>query len=299
MNLATYAEVKQLPVDFLESLGVTENADCLEIPYFNIDGSPFRSRLRNSTKRWWGPGEGVLPYGLQKLEPGEYCIIAEGESDQQTFSCHDLRAIGIPGATTFKPEWTKYVEAYPILYICRDNDASGGQIFVEKVTEGLRAGGYTGRIAVVRSPYGTKDFNDLHCQDPDKFKSAFKKIEAEALDEAIEIKEADEDMFSATEMPKPDLSRILPESGWLSEYHALMTRATDAPSVFHVLVGLGIEVKGKKTLQGQQDLILSLPEVNGFQVVMALLAYVESVEPFTISEISQGILVLGATVWAL
>ncbi len=247
MNLEQYSKAKQLPVAFLKELGVTENDGNLEIPYLDSGKKHFRSRLRNDTKRWWGEGEGQIPYGLDRLDPGEYCVITEGESDAQSFWLHGLRALGIPGATTFKAEWAEYLMPYNTLFICRDNDVNGaGQKFVQKVADELRSGGYKGTMSEIRASYGCKDFNDLHVQDPDQFKKKFKVIEQEALSSNVSViappEPQEETTPELTQLPTPDLSLILSDNqqSWLTQYVNIMSGATDAPKIFHVLVGLGI-----------------------------------------------------------
>ncbi len=44
----------------------------------------------------------------------------------------------------------------------------------------------------------------------------------------------------SVEMPVPDLAQIVPKKGWIADYHELMAGATDAPGIFHILVGLGM-----------------------------------------------------------
>ena len=60
-------------------------------------------------------------------------------------------------------------------------------------------------------------------------------------------------------------------------------------------MSLYINFKGEQTLQRQQNLRLSLPQVDSFHIAFTLLAYVEPVKPLIIGKICQSILVLTTT----
>ena len=63
----------------------------------------------------------TLSYG------GSTALIAEGESDAWT-----LRAafphcpiLGLPGASSWKPEWTRLLDCFPVIYLSFDSDHAG------------------------------------------------------------------------------------------------------------------------------------------------------------------------------
>jgi hypothetical protein len=136
----------------LDEAGVEVSADGLvRIPYRRRDGSVFRWRYcSRAGSRWWGSGEGLLPFGLETLrsEPGRRALlICEGESDalgcREAYagalpgsSVEGYEALGIPGARTWRPEWRLLVEGYVLIYLLGDGDPSG-QAFNAKVGRSL------------------------------------------------------------------------------------------------------------------------------------------------------------------
>ena len=90
-TLEDYARAKQLPPDFLRSLGLSDYKDTrwservLRIPYRDTDGADPAVRLRISLdgpdRFLWRKGSKPFLYGLWRLEPREYVVVVEGESD--------------------------------------------------------------------------------------------------------------------------------------------------------------------------------------------------------------------------
>jgi hypothetical protein len=118
----------------LQDAGVVVEEDGLvRIPYRYRDGSVHRWRFVSSSgRRWWGPGEGLIPFGLETLpSPGlakeSTLLIAEGESDtlalQEAFA--DWHVIGLPGARSWRREWRLIVDPHPLVYVVADGDKSG------------------------------------------------------------------------------------------------------------------------------------------------------------------------------
>jgi hypothetical protein len=56
LTVEALAAAKQLPASFLRVLGLRDVARGVEIPYFHLDGTPGRSRLRKTLTRGWRPG---------------------------------------------------------------------------------------------------------------------------------------------------------------------------------------------------------------------------------------------------
>ena len=113
LTLADYAAAKGLPVDFLASLGVSEettsNGPRLRIPYQAEDGGELIARFRHALEgkafSWPKGSAGLLVlYGLNRLprarETG-HVVIVEGELDAQTLWFNDLPAVGVPGASNW------------------------------------------------------------------------------------------------------------------------------------------------------------------------------------------------------
>lgn len=180
--LGRYAHNKKLPLGFLKELGLYDHEEKVAIPYYTTEGELYRTRFRRGSKRWWGEGEEIIPYGLNQLasyKKDDLFCVDEGESDTQTHWHHGFSALGVPGSTTFQSEWAEYVKKFERVYLCQDND-EGGSSFVEKTAQGLKEGGYKGRIYLIQMPEGIKDINELHQADPGTFRSRFLELVQEA-----------------------------------------------------------------------------------------------------------------------
>lgn len=162
-TLENYAKVKGLPVDFLESLGLQtvhlQGNPCVKMPYYDADGTEIGARLRVALageKRFvWRKGAKVHPYGVWRIDrQAGYVVLCEGESDAQTFWYHDLPALGIPGAATWKPEWVQYLNGL-VVYVWQEYD-KGGETFTEKVGKSLPD------CRIITPPQGRKDISDCH-----------------------------------------------------------------------------------------------------------------------------------------
>lgn len=126
LDLETYARAKKLPLDFLQALGLTtiyiQGHKVLKMPYYDAQGEEIavRFRLTLTGKRGrfrWRRGSKIHPYGLCKLDEATkagYVILVEGESDTQTLWYHGIPALGIPGATVWKPHWAQYLEGLTV-----------------------------------------------------------------------------------------------------------------------------------------------------------------------------------------
>jgi DNA primase len=123
----------------------------VRIPYRRPDGSVFRWRcFTPAGNPWWGPGERLLPFGLETLraDPSRRALLlCEGESD--ALACREAyagilpgspvegyEAVGIPGASCWRPEWRLLVERYDLVYLLGDGDPSG-QAFNRRVGRDL------------------------------------------------------------------------------------------------------------------------------------------------------------------
>ncbi len=97
-----YSEDKHLPLDLLESLGVTNCYDKLKIPYYDenreLIATRFRHNPESETRFTWKKGDKATLYGLWKLKDfsNDYIVIVEGESDAQTLWGYNVPAVGVP-----------------------------------------------------------------------------------------------------------------------------------------------------------------------------------------------------------
>ena len=177
-TLEAYAAAKNLPVALLEQLGITDarysGKKAIRIPYLNEDGSEVAVRYRLALKKGtdgdgrfrWRKGSKPTLYGLWRLEhtrEAGYAYLVEGESDCHTLWNHGLPALGVPGAGTWRNEWTERLEGVEKLYAVIEPDA-GGEAFWEQLTASpIREKLY--RVDLD----GVKDVSELHLSGPDEF----------------------------------------------------------------------------------------------------------------------------------
>lgn len=109
-----YAGAKDLPVEFLERLGLSSvtysGSSAVRIPYRGRDGAEtavhFRLALAKDPEAdnrfRWRKGSQLALYGLWRLDQTEkagHTFLVEGESDCHTLWHHGLPAPGVPGAS--------------------------------------------------------------------------------------------------------------------------------------------------------------------------------------------------------
>ena len=143
VTLSQYADTKKLPREFLAGLGLRDDMiwamsedgwierRAVTMPYYDIDGSLLRERyrvtmtgLRHERFRW-AKGKGIYPYGLWKLpSSGQSIVLVEGESDTQTLWYHGINALGIPGSSSWRSEWSVYLNRLRV-YVWQEPDEAG------------------------------------------------------------------------------------------------------------------------------------------------------------------------------
>lgn len=155
-SVEQYSFDKRLPVDFLTevcrvSTGKDRNGtQYLRIPYLLEDGTESASRKRFAHKEFrWGYGSKgkINLYGewrLNEIRKAGYAILVEGESDTQSLWYMGLPAIGVAGASMFKPEQAATLQDLKV-YLHIEPDG-GGETFMRKVCRGLKDGGFTGEV---------------------------------------------------------------------------------------------------------------------------------------------------------
>jgi hypothetical protein len=189
-TIEALARMKKLPVDFLrDEMGLRNQSNGVLVPYYQPDGSPApRQRIRRTLEhgeKWclWttSPGE-ILPYGLELLSLAQdrTIILVEGESDCWTLRHHGFAALGIPGADMVGALKGEHLAGISRLFIVQETDAAGVN-FVRNMLARLKEIGYAGELRIVSlAPH--KDVSELHCADPEKFKTVFQG----ALDAAVD-----------------------------------------------------------------------------------------------------------------
>ncbi len=195
-GLAMYAKTKGLPMEFLVALGVEEIANpkrskqrALRIPYRDASGHISRTRFRVSMTGkvrfiWDDKGEsiGTMLYGLDRLGAADSLgILVEGESDAQTLWFHEFTALGIPGATNFKPERDDTIIAPFKKIVVFMEPGKGGEACVRQLSKSA----HRAKIHVARFA-GFKDVSDVHVTAPDKAKA----IIVDAISRAVPLDHA-------------------------------------------------------------------------------------------------------------
>lgn len=170
-----YAAEKHLPADWLrQQCSLTDEAEkktgdpYIKIPYFGPDGKAqvYRKRMGKHSFKWgYGSAGKLLPYGawrIQGMKIAGYTVLVEGESDTQTMWHLGFAALGIPGASTFKEDWVKYLDGIETVYIHKEPDL-GGDTFKQGVLRALKDGGFTGSVKIFTcGDKGEKDPSDLY-----------------------------------------------------------------------------------------------------------------------------------------
>ena len=135
-SLEQYSKDKQLPADFLRDICRTDTGrdrdgtTFLRISYADTNGQEITYRKRYAKKefRWRTGSAGKFHlYGewrLESIRAAGWAILVEGESDTQSLWYMGLPAIGVAGATLFKPEQVELLQGLK-LYIHKEPDQGG------------------------------------------------------------------------------------------------------------------------------------------------------------------------------
>jgi DNA-binding transcriptional ArsR family regulator len=167
LTLAALANAKRLDAEKLRAWGLTDLPDGgIEIPYRDTNGNTvairYRLALDGANRFRWRQGDTPCLYGLWRLddwELGSDLYLCEGETDALTLWHAGLPALGIPGATAWKPEWWRNLWEFGRIVIIPDADKAGEQMterLVATCPDHLRE-----RVQVLRLPDGVKDANEL------------------------------------------------------------------------------------------------------------------------------------------
>lgn len=202
-TLQQYSFEKRLPVEWLKKeCFITTDQDrktgvtFMKIPYRKEDGteSTFRKRYANKDFRWkYGSRGKICLYGEWKLADirrAGYAIMVEGESDSHSLWYMGISALGVAGASMFKPEQSDALQDLR-LYIHQEPD-QGGETFFRKTITGLRDGGFIGRV------YRWSCGKIPNCKDPSDVFVKFGKEEGAAKIRAL-LKAAEPIDLSAPE----------------------------------------------------------------------------------------------------
>jgi DNA-binding transcriptional ArsR family regulator len=189
-GIAELADAKRLDAEKLRAWGLTDLPDGgIEIPYRDTNGNTvairYRLALDGANRFRWRQGDTPCLYGLWRLddwELGSDLYLCEGETDALTLWHAGLPALGIPGATAWKPEWWRNLWEFGRIVIIPDADKAGEQMterLVATCPDHLRE-----RVQVLQLPNGIKDANELWQQvdaDPERFREALAQCNIRAI----------------------------------------------------------------------------------------------------------------------
>lgn len=178
VTVASLAQAKKLPVEFLLSLGLRDEGDHVVIPYRNLDGVEVaikdRTNLSAKAGSFWRGKGGLMAYGVDRLRDAQRrkeLILVEGESDCWTLWYHAFPGLGIPGASALESVFPEYLRGIERLWVVQEPD-QGGAGLIPALAKKLTEIGFAGSARVIRI-VGSKDPNELHKKDPAAFVEAF------------------------------------------------------------------------------------------------------------------------------
>lgn len=137
----------------------------VQIPYYDQQGNlhdyRYRVGIDTGTRIVSRRGSTLIPYGLWQMDLARkdgYIILVEGETDLATLDTHQFNGLGIPGVTTFKPEWAVYLQGIDKIYVWEEpggkQDRHGrtpGQQMVHRISR------YVGQVWVMKGLPEAKD----------------------------------------------------------------------------------------------------------------------------------------------
>ncbi len=222
-TLVELAAAKQIPVDFLGSLGVTDGRRGIEIPYVDAGGELLGTKRRTALAAkdgsWWETGKPLAVYGLWKLE--EMCswgaadepkilALVEGETDAWALWYHRVPALGLPGASSARSLSKDHLTGFREVAVSVEPDR-GGETFARSVPERLAEIGFTGRVSLIRMPEGIKDPQALHAAPETEFDVAWRAVLSSREDARREA-EPSVAQVPATQLPEtaPAVRTLVP-----------------------------------------------------------------------------------------
>lgn len=172
-SIPEYSFTKKLPEEFLKDVcHATTQKDkdgvsWIKFPYITESNEVpvFRKRYGAKEFRWsYGSSGKLLLYGewrLPEIRQQGYAVLVEGESDTQTLWFLQVSALGVPGASNFKPKMVQKLDGLK-LFIHKEPD-KGGDTFLEKVCRTLKEEEFSGDVYTFScSQFGVKDPSDLY-----------------------------------------------------------------------------------------------------------------------------------------
>ncbi len=173
ITLKEYSEANKLPLNFLQSLQLSErkNKGIPQVltPYFDKDGKRVGNRVRTSlngfNRSLWASGSHPTLYGLLWMgkplqgcidngDHGDIIILVEGEVNTQTLWFYGYPALGVPSESMWKATWREYLAGKKV-YIWQEPDVDG-KLFVQRIGKDIPD------ARVIFPPDNRKDINQCH-----------------------------------------------------------------------------------------------------------------------------------------
>ena len=157
-TLQALSLAKGLPVEHLQSMGWADTkyagVPAVAIPYPN--GVRYRVGITTKDRFRWKKGSKPSLYGLDAIdqirETG-WALLVEGETDVAAARMMGIPALGIPGATLWKPAWAKHLEGIEV-FVWQEPGQAGAK-FAEKIAGSIEP------LYVIEAPTGIKDLVEL------------------------------------------------------------------------------------------------------------------------------------------
>lgn len=186
-----------------------QGATLIRIPYTDEAGEVVAVRFRHSLagpqRFTWRKGDKVILYGLwllREIQKAGWVLLVEGETDCWTCWLHDLPALGLPGASTWRPEWAEHLKGMQVFLWAEPDEA--GQALPLKIGKDLPG------LKVIKAPEGIKDLNEAHVRGED-IPALVERLKAQAVpaetlrlsEQAARIKELETVAQAVLSAPDP------------------------------------------------------------------------------------------------
>lgn len=156
-------------MEYRNSLHPVFRVPCLLFPYYDMEGrikniqSRYLGKLEKGDKRRFNNCKGISPLMfnmpiLKSSERFDKVYIAEGVTDCIAFLSEGKKAIALPGAGSFRPEYADFLRD-KTLFMYIDNDEAGNTLF-EKINKALKKIGNC--IHNIRKDNKYKDYSEYY-----------------------------------------------------------------------------------------------------------------------------------------
>jgi hypothetical protein len=177
LTLPELAQAKGLPEESLRVWGVKDGFSgigrnrkpCVDIPFVDAHGELVavhkRLSLHVDPRFVWRRGDRSTLYGLSlltEIRRAGKVILVEGETDTWTLWFHKLPALGLPGSSTWREEYSSLLQGLEV-FLWHEPDAAGDGL-IRAVAADLPD------VKVLEPPHGVKDFSEAYLLDPAGFK---------------------------------------------------------------------------------------------------------------------------------